>query len=269
MCTSRLALSRSAEESTMLQNRLATAVNLLNAAGMLSSEFIDCRLLATNCFREPLLSFSNAASPARSSDAETPRHFSSSPGKHSSARNTISRDGRHHRSTSGGGCASDLQTCNSIVRRSCSTNFAKTNFRSDGPNGTHRKIFHAATTSMRQWLRVIGVTVVRLENQYFPTRIISVRMIRQDEIDGGGDGIAVRIETQQSYKARCSSWACARSCESRTGSARNSSAFRGCCVPAPPPPCLMNERPVRRIHQADDAVIHAAGQFRSQDRRVL
>ena len=31
-----------------------------------------------------------------------------------------------------------------------------------GPNGTQRKRFHAATTSMRQWLRVIGVTVVRL-----------------------------------------------------------------------------------------------------------
>ena len=30
---------------------------------------------------------------------------------------------------------------------------------------------------MRQWLRVIGVTVVRLENQYFPARMVSVRML--------------------------------------------------------------------------------------------
>ena len=30
---------------------------------------------------------------------------------------------------------------------------------------------------MRQWLRVMGVTVVRLENQYLPARMVSVRML--------------------------------------------------------------------------------------------
>src|SRR5581483_3771369 len=55
----------------------------------------------------------------------------------------------------------------------CSTNFANTNFRSSAPNGNHRNMFQAATTSMRHWLRVIGVTVVRLANQYFPARIVS------------------------------------------------------------------------------------------------
>src|SRR4051812_31502141 len=43
-------------------------------------------------------------------------------------------------------------------------------------NGTKRNRFHADDTSMRQRSRVMGVTVVRLENQYFPARITSVRM---------------------------------------------------------------------------------------------
>src|SRR5437879_6422695 len=63
--------------------------------------------------------------------------------------------------------------CNSIVRRSCSTNFAKTNFSSDGPKGIQRKMFQHATTSILQWSRVIGVTVVSDENQYFPARMVS------------------------------------------------------------------------------------------------
>src|SRR5215471_11205266 len=67
--------------------------------------------------------------------------------------------------------------CCSIVRRSCSTNFENTNFSNSLPNGTQRNRFQAATTSMRQWLRVMGVTVVRLENQYFPARIVSQRLL--------------------------------------------------------------------------------------------
>ena len=63
-----------------------------------------------------------------------------------------------------------------MVRRSCSTNFPKTNFSRSGTKGTQRNRFQAATTSMRHWVRVIGVTVVRLENQYFPARMVSVRM---------------------------------------------------------------------------------------------
>ena len=40
-------------------------------------------------------------------------------------------------------------------------------------------------------------------------------------------------------------------------------------VPGPPPPCLVHERPVRRIHQADDAVVHIAGQIGSQMRAAI
>src|ERR1017187_9691785 len=57
------------------------------------------------------------------------------------------------------------------------TNFAKTNFSNWGPNGIQRNRFQAATTSMRHWLRVMGVTVVRLENQYLPARMTSERRL--------------------------------------------------------------------------------------------
>src|SRR5262249_16409782 len=35
-------------------------------------------------------------------------------------------------------------------------------------------------------------------------------------------------------------------------------------MPAPPPPCLMHERSVRRIHQADDSVIDTHRHVRSE-----
>jgi len=63
---------------------------------------------------------------------------------------------------------------------------------------------------MRHRLRVMGVTVVRLENQYFPARI---------------ELFFLFVNT----------------------------------VPAAPPPRLMDERPVRGIHEANDAVIDAHG----------
>src|SRR5258706_11022889 len=65
--------------------------------------------------------------------------------------------------------------CSSMVRRSCSTNLAKTNFSNSAPKGIQRKMFQAATTSMRHCSRVMGVTVVSDENQYFPARMVSVR----------------------------------------------------------------------------------------------
>ena len=40
-------------------------------------------------------------------------------------------------------------------------------------------------------------------------------------------------------------------------------------VPGPPPPCLMHKRPVRRVHQPDDAVVDIAGQFRRQMRAAV
>ena len=86
--------------------------------------------------------------------------------------------------------------CSSMVRRSCSTNLAKTNFNSSDPNGSQRKIFQAATTSMRHWVRVIGVTVVSDENQYLPARIISRRRL------GKAKSIVVVIEAAAAYRRR-------------------------------------------------------------------
>src|SRR5438445_233139 len=83
--------------------------------------------------------------------------------------------------------------CSSMVRRSCSTNFAKTNFNNDGPNGTQRKMFQHATTSIRQWSRVMGVTVVSEENQYFPARMVSSRRF------GSTKSIVVVMESASAY----------------------------------------------------------------------
>src|ERR1017187_7333423 len=84
----------------------------------------------------------------------------------------------------------------SMVRRSCSTNFAKTNFSNSGPKGIQRKRFQAATTSMRHWLRMIGVTVVTLENQYLPARMISERRL------GRTKSMVVAIDSASAYKRR-------------------------------------------------------------------
>src|SRR5271170_1111500 len=43
--------------------------------------------------------------------------------------------------------------------------------------GNHGRIFHAATKSSRQRSRRTGVTVVRLDSQYFPARICSKRWL--------------------------------------------------------------------------------------------
>ena len=40
-------------------------------------------------------------------------------------------------------------------------------------------------------------------------------------------------------------------------------------VAGPPPPSNAPERPVRRVHQPDDAVVHIAGQFRRQMRAAV
>src|SRR5580704_2075284 len=43
--------------------------------------------------------------------------------------------------------------------------------------GNHGRMFHAATKSSRQKSRRTGVTVVRLESQYWPARICSKRWL--------------------------------------------------------------------------------------------
>ena len=55
------------------------------------------------------------------------------------------------------------------------------------------KRFQAATTSMRQWLRVMGVTVVSEENQYFPARMVSSRRL------GRTKSIVVVMDSASAY----------------------------------------------------------------------
>src|ERR1022692_4533471 len=45
-------------------------------------------------------------------------------------------------------------------------------FQQVGPKGSQRKRFQAATTSMRHWLRVMGVTVVRDQSHFVPARMV-------------------------------------------------------------------------------------------------
>ena len=98
---------------------------------------------------------------------------------------------------------------------------------------------------MRQWLRVMGVTVVSDENQYFPADGFEAK-IGQNEINGRGDGIGVGVKAQAACMARCWSWACARSCGIRWESVRNVSASRGCFL------AFATTRPDARTARARD-----------------
>ena len=87
--------------------------------------------------------------------------------------------------------------------------------------------------------------------------------VGQNKINGGRDRIRIRVKPQQLVRRTV-----------RAGRVRAHSKAHGDrleillllvnAVPAPPPPCLMNKRPVRRIHESDDPVVHAAGQVGGQ-----
>ncbi len=81
----------------------------------------------------------------------------------------------------------------------------------------------------------MGVTEVRLENQYFPARMVSVRRLGRDEIDGGGDGIGVGVEAEGVCRARSWSWGCGRSCVKPLGMGSKFFFFVNAVLAAPPP----------------------------------
>src|SRR5271155_381972 len=58
-------------------------------------------------------------------------------------------------------------------------------------SGNHGRIFHAATKSSRHKSRRTGVTVVRLDSQYFPARICSKRWFGRTKSMGGVAGSPV------------------------------------------------------------------------------
>ena len=126
----------------------------------------------------------------------------------------------------------------------------------------------AATTSMRQWLRVIGVTVVNEENQYLPGADSFQPQIRQNEINRCRDRLGVRIQPQQ-FVGRAVGTGSMRAHAEAVGNGLEILLLLVDAVPAAPPPGLMDERSMRGIHQSDDSVIHAARAFRRSGRRVL
>src|SRR5207245_761555 len=74
------------------------------------------------------------------------------------------------------------RACFSMVCWSWRRNLRAKARKIDTANGTQGKMFHAATKSMRQRSRRIGVTVARLENQYGPKRISSKSMLSSAEV---------------------------------------------------------------------------------------
>src|SRR5579863_8363594 len=83
--------------------------------------------------------------------------------------------------------------------------------------------------------------------------------VGQNKINSGRDRIRVRVQPQQFV------WRAVRA--GRVGA--HAKAHRDRleillllvnAVTAAPPPCLMHKRPVRWIHESDDAVVHAARQ---------
>ena len=118
---------------------------------------------------------------------------------------------------------------------------------------------------MRQSPGVVGVTVVRLANH----------LVHSESSHSAGWAARSRWWSRSAPRkhraactARCWPRVRAPTCESLVGSARSASLFRGCCGgTATTTPDA--QRPVCRVHQPDDAVVHITGQFRRQMRAAL
>ena len=112
-------------------------------------------------------------------------------------------------------------------------------------------------TSMRQVEAVTGVTVVSEENHLSPQRDDFSAAVGQREVDGGLDWLAVDAEELVGRGVA------AGRVRAHAKAFRDRLEALGLFADArarAPPPCLVNERPVRRVHQADDAVVDVAGQ---------
>ncbi len=113
--------------------------------------------------------------------------------------------------------------------------------------------------------RRMGVTVVRLVNQYLPQRILFCSHVGQDEIDLRRDFLAVNAQ-QLVGLSRCWTKVRASSCGSPSGWARPLFLFFANAAAAAPVPGLVHEWPVRRVHQACNACVHIAGEVSGEMR---
>ena len=84
--------------------------------------------------------------------------------------------------------------------------------------------------------------------------------VGQDEIDGGGDGIGVGVEAQQ-LVGRGVGAGRVRAHAKAVGDGLEVLLLLVNAVLGAPPPGLVNERAVRGVHEADDAVVDADGHF--------
>src|SRR5271170_7129322 len=92
-----------------------------------------------------------------------------------------------------------------------------------------------------------------------------VALVGQDKVDGRGDGFRVGIEPQEFVGSAVGAGSVGAHAEAGGDWLEILLLFVN-AVAGAPPPGLVDKRPVRRIHETDDAVVDAAGQVSRQVR---
>ena len=146
------------------------------------------------------------------------------------------------------------------MRRSCSTNFAKTNFRTFGNERDPAKEIPGGDYVDAAMVARDGRDRGEAGEPVFSGADGFGAKVGQDEIDGGGDGIGVGVEAQQ-FVGRGVGTGGVRAHAKAVGDGFEVFLLFVNAVLGAPPPRLMNEGSVRGIHQADDAVVDADGHF--------
>src|SRR5581483_3482316 len=93
----------------------------------------------------------------------------------------------------------------------------------------------------------------------FPGANLFVAQVGQDEIDGGGDRVGRRVEAQQFVRRAVGTRGVCAHTEA-VGNGLELFRFLVDTSSTAPPPRLVHEGSMRRIHQPDNPVIHIAGQ---------
>ena len=146
-----------------------------------------------------------------------------------------------------------------MVWRSCSTNLAKTNFSSSGAKGIQRNNIPAGDHVNAAVVAGNGRDCRQRRKPILPGANGFEAKIGQNEINGRGDGIGVGVKAQQLVRRAVGAGRVRAHAESVGNRLEMLLLFVDAFLRSPPPG-LMHERPVRGIHEADDAVVHVAGQ---------
>ena len=121
-------------------------------------------------------------------------------------------------------------------------------------------------TSMRQVEAVTGVTVVRLENHLSPQRMVSVRRLGSMKSMVVSTGCAIYAEQ---LVGRGVAAGRVRAHAEPFGDGLEALGLFANAGAGTPPPGLVDKRPMRRVHQADDAVVDVAGQVGGEVRGAV